>query len=151
MSRRESNRESKEDMKLNERGEERIAQRVPMDTAVDVLALPKIPGYHIRWFNDQRDRIFRALRAGYTFINDDFQVGGKLVSSADKTGSCLTKDVGMGTTAYAMMIPIEFYREDQIAKAKKVAVINNQNYREKDKNGFYDAGTIQENTQKNRS
>lgn len=146
MSRREQNRESREDMKLTNRGEERTAQRVPMDQAVDVLALPDIPGYHLHWFNDDKDRIFRALRASYTFVNEDFAVGGKLVSSADKTGSCLTKDVGMGMTAYAMMIPLEIYEEDQARKAERISAINDANYRQKDKNGFYDAGTIQENT-----
>lgn len=150
MSRREKNREAKEAINPKEKGEERIAQRVPMDQPVDVLVLPNIDGYVARWFNDEGDRVVRALRAGYSFINEDFAVGGPLVSSGSKSDSCLTKDVGSGITAYAMMIPAEFYAEDQRAKAKKNEAINAANYRQKDKEGFYDAGTVQENTQRSK-
>jgi len=150
MSRRETIRESREEVKLNVRGEERSAARIPMDAPVDKLSLSAIPGYHLHWINDVDGRIHRAILAGYEFINSDFEIGGKLVAVADKTGSCLTRDVGGGVTAYAMMLENEYRAQDEAGKALKIAKRNASVYGEKNNEGFYDAGTVQENSQRKR-
>ena len=80
--------------------------------------------YHVRWFNDQDDRISRATRAGWEFIYEneiEGRVGDKEVhgDSSDVTNK-VSKVVGKdGTVAYALKLRNEFWDEDQAEFAKK--------------------------------
>lgn len=66
------------------------------------------PGFFRRWFNDDRNRIIDAQRAGYTFVLD--QNGAKVKYTAG------TMERGGGLVAYYMEIPLEWYEADQATK-----------------------------------
>lgn len=78
--------------------------------------------YKARWVNDRDDRIARFLEGGYQFVNND----GKLIAGEATAGtssmvdSRIKKPVGRGVVAYLMAIPIEFYEQDQAAKAREI-------------------------------
>jgi galactokinase/mevalonate kinase-like predicted kinase len=81
-------------------------------------------GYITRWFNDQDDRIQRALGAGYEFVprDDVKQVGDKDVANGNTDMNSMVSRV-VGRTAenqpiraFLMKIRKEWYQED---KAKK--------------------------------
>lgn len=52
-------------------GGSRERKRIPMSVPVQRLAVPEIPGWHLHWFLNTRDRIQRALQAGYVFVSWD--------------------------------------------------------------------------------
>jgi len=80
--------------------------------------------YHVRWFNDQDDRINRATRAGWEFIYEhelDGHVGDKEVhGNSTDLNNKVTKVVGKdGTVAFALKLNNEFWEEDQAEHARK--------------------------------
>ena len=82
--------------------------------------------YHVRWFNDQDDRINRATRGGWEFIYEkelagyahvgDKEVHGGSSDLNDKVSKVVGKD---GTVAFALKLRNEFWDEDQAEKARK--------------------------------
>lgn len=84
----------------------------------------KEKGFTHRWFNDQDDRVQRALDAGYAFVKPDEigQVGDKEVHGGNTDlGSKVSRVVGRTAEsqpirAYLMKIPDAFYKEDQAKK-----------------------------------
>lgn len=86
--------------------------RKPFGGRRQKLAYDQRPGYHRHWFNDVLDRIREAEEAGYEHVKDS---AGKNVSRI--VGSSAKGD---GIVAYLMEIPIEWYQEDQAAKAARV-------------------------------
>jgi hypothetical protein len=84
----------------------------------------KFEGYNTRWFNDQDDRIQRALAAGYEFVERDSvkQVGDKDVANGNTDmNSHVSRVVGRTAEnqpirAFLMKIRKEWYEAD---KAKK--------------------------------
>lgn len=80
--------------------------------------------YHVRWFNDQDDRLSRATRGGWEFITQnelEGHVGDKEVhgDSSDLNGR-VSKVVGKdGTVAYALKLRNEFWEEDQAEQAAR--------------------------------
>jgi hypothetical protein len=80
--------------------------------------------YHVRWFNDQDDRISRATRAGWDFVYEnelEGHVGDKEVhGGSSDLNNKVSKVVGKdGTVAFALKICNEFWEADQAEKAKK--------------------------------
>ena len=95
-------------------------KRVPLGTR-DRLRYPKRKGYTRRVFNDDHDRIQRALDAGYEFVTEpDLPGGDPQVGDASQMGKKVSKEVGSGIKGYLMEIPDEYYEEDQKAKMDKI-------------------------------
>jgi len=100
-------------------------KRIPMTTATRKLETPELPGYYLHWVNGEADRIAKALRADYTFV----QVGelpGYTLELGDQTGISGSADMGdrisvvAGGTGqdgqamrlYLMKLPMELREED---------------------------------------
>lgn len=89
-------------------------------------------GFHIRWFNDQDDRIQRALDAGYLFVDrkEVGQVGDKDVSNGNTDmNSKVSRVVGrtkdnQPIRAYLMKISDAFYQEDQDVKEARNRLVD---------------------------
>lgn len=99
--------------------------RVPFSANRKRLQVDKqFEGYVTRWFNDQDDRIQRALGAGYEFVPRDEikQVGDKDVANGNTDmNSTVSRVVGRTAEnqpirAFLMKIRKEWHQED---KAKK--------------------------------
>ena len=102
-------------------------KRIPMSVPVQRLEAPDIPGYHLHWFRSTRERLSRALDAGYEFVDER-----ELKINAVGLGSDTTKsgntDMGSRVSVAAggesgadgqserlilMKIKLEYYEEDQ--------------------------------------
>jgi hypothetical protein len=83
------------------------------------------PGFHIRWFNDQDDRLLRAEAAGYEYVQrkEIGQVGDKDISNGNTDlNSKVSRVVGrtkdnQSIRAYLMKIRDAYWQEDRAAKA----------------------------------
>lgn len=100
-------------------------QRVPFSAQRKRLQVDaKFPGFHIRWFNDQDDRLQRAEGAGYEYVHkkEVGQVGDKDVSNGNTdVNSRVSRVVGrtrdnQPIRAYLMKIRDEWFKEDQAKK-----------------------------------
>jgi hypothetical protein len=74
--------------------------------------------FHVRWFNDKRDRVSRALNAGWEFVLANELVGHvgdrELHGDSSDLNGKVTKIVDNdGTVAYALKICNEFFDEDR--------------------------------------
>jgi len=96
-----------------EEGEvQRRSTRVPFGSLEQKLAYPERAGYHRHWFNDQKNRISRALEAGYEHVKD-------------KEGKRVSYIVGVAEGggplhAYLMEIPLEWYKEDMAREQQEI-------------------------------
>ena len=103
-------------------------KRTPVSGARDILNFnEKKDGYVYRWVNDKDNRIQRFLEAGYTFVGQDADNRGQLISgdksinnSSGVVSGVITKSVGKGDTSYLMAISEEYYEEDQSAKQTQI-------------------------------
>lgn len=88
-------------------------KRVPINGSRDVLTVKGIPeNLHPCWVNE--DNVQRFIDAGYGFWNGKTIVGdNKVDSNSGLTTGVVSKNVGNNVTAYLMVIPVEFYNEDQ--------------------------------------
>lgn len=102
-------------------------KRVPFSANRKRLQVDKkFPGYVIRWFNDQDDRLQRAEDAGYEYVHkkEVGQVGDKDISNGNTDlNSRVSRVVGrtrdnQSIRAYLMKIREEYWKEDQAEKAK---------------------------------
>lgn len=95
------------------------ATRIPFGTTEEKLKLPDVPGFRTYWFNDTPGRIDRAKAAGYEH-------------RLDANRQPISRVVGVSTggqgglRAYAMIIPMEFFKEDQAAELAKVDAVHSQ-------------------------
>ena len=106
------------DKKTNERAQ---VKRRPFGVPVQRLGVSKdIPGYHLRWVNDEPGRVEQALESGYQFV--DPEEVGKVAREDNKVRELVgvARDDRNPLYAYLMKIPEEFYLEDR-------AVLENQN------------------------
>ena len=94
--------------------------RVPM-YASRRLRFPKREGFHRHVFNDdkKKDRIRKALNAGYTFVTEDVEGRDPRAGDASRIGKNTSQHVGNGMTGFLMEIPQKLYDEDQAAKNRK--------------------------------
>lgn len=94
--------------------------------ARSVLEAVARDGYYRRWVNDTVGRIQMFIEAGYTFvkIEDSGISAGEVQNPTALDASCVrqvaNKDLqeGMGRYAYLMEIPLEWWQQDQEAKAR---------------------------------
>ena len=109
----------------------REATRIPMSVPQLRLEIPPIPGYHLHWFLAKN--IPRALRAGYTYVEED-EVDLPNLGLADDATRSGNTDMGTrisafagglveGTTEpqrlYLMKLPQEL-RNDDVAALERV-------------------------------
>jgi len=89
-------------------------------------------GFRTRWFNDQDDRLQRALDAGYEFVpkKEVGQVGDKDIANGNTDmNSKVSRVVGRTRAeapirAYLMKIRDEFYQEDKATKEKQNRMVD---------------------------
>jgi len=119
MSRRENSRADKSTVEQTViKGEEREFVRSPLGVREDVLTVPEVPGFHVHIINDKN--VPSALKQGYVFLEEDYVVGGEVVSTAKQSGSVITKDVGGGITAYVMILADKYRKEDDAIRRDRV-------------------------------
>ena len=120
MAKRDQNRVSREDAKhvTDERGEERTFVRTPLGKKKDILTCPKVEGYHVHIINEEN--VPAKLEQGYRFLEAGYRLGDKVVSSADNTGSVMTRDVGQNKTGYVMILSDEYREEDNKIRRDRV-------------------------------
>ena len=84
-------------------------------------ASKEIPGYKLRVVNDVGDRVEAFKEMGYEVVDDpDMRLGDRRAGRAGSTGSAVTVQVGQGTKAVLMKQRLEWYEEDQKAKAERI-------------------------------
>jgi len=102
-------------------------ERVPMSVPQQKLAVPEIPGFHLHWMRGDPARLQQALRAGYTFVEDDeidlVNLGvadSELESGNTDLGSRISvlassspNELGNAERLYLMKLPEEYWRQDQ--------------------------------------
>ena len=100
-------------------------KRVSMAMAGRKLETPELPGYYLHWVNGEPDRIARALRAEYTFVQSD-ELPGYTLELGDQTGisgsaqnggniSVIaggTAQDGQALRLFLMKLPMELRQED---------------------------------------
>ena len=100
--------------------EVKTRKRVPLGTR-NRLRYPKRKGFRRRVFNDDHDRLQRALEAGWEFVKDPKLTGGTLrAGDASRMGQKVSKDVGDGMKGFLMEIPDEYYEADQKVKQDEI-------------------------------
>jgi len=108
----------------------RYKKRTPIGTFRAKLAIDPdlFPKHHIRWMNDELNRISNALQGSYEFVSSD-ELGDTDIGERDVTSGSTdvgtrvsrivgTKEDGTPLTAYLMKIPLEYYDEDQADKQR---------------------------------
>ena len=96
-------------------------QRTPIGGPRDILTVKNLdPNYHYRIVNDIPGRIQRFLDAGYEIVPNVDQIGDKVVDNGSKLGSAVTKKVGGNLVGVLMRIPLDWYKEDQVAKQEQI-------------------------------
>lgn len=131
--------------------EEKRPERIPVSGNRDVLTVQgKAKGYVYRWVNDSNDRLQRFIDGYWEFVTHGVRVGVRTINSSDNAETKVTKPVGGGVTAYLMRIKEEYYNEDQEAKARDTALLEESMLREfDDDEGFY--GSIKTSRKRPRS
>lgn len=88
------------------------------------LAVTPIPGYHLRWINDENSQVQVAQEGGYEFVaKDETGVIAGVVSNDGNLGDRIcrlvgTKQGGGPLYAYLMKVPEEYYLEAKAELAK---------------------------------
>lgn len=113
--------------------QENRRKRIPLGVHRSKMSVPAelIPdGYHGHWINDVDNRLMMAQQGGYDFAenNGRYKVGEDINDGNSDLGNKVSQvvDREKGTRAYLMIIPQEFYDEDQAAKLKSVDEIDKQ-------------------------
>lgn len=100
-------------------------KRVSMNTARRRLETPELPGYYLHWVSGEPDRIAKAIRAEYTFVQKD-ELPGYTLELGDQTGITGSADMGSSISVlaggsandgqalrlYLMKLPAELREED---------------------------------------
>ena len=100
-------------------------KRVPMNNPTRKLETPELPGYYLHWVNGEPDRIAKALRAEYDFVQTH-ELPGYTLELGDQTGISGSGDMGSRISViaggsdtngqalrlYLMKLPIELREED---------------------------------------
>jgi len=102
-------------------------KRIPMSVPVRRLETPEIPGFHLHWFRNTRERLQRAIDAGYEFV-DERELRINAVGLGSDTAKSGNTDMGSRVSVTAggesgadgqaerlvlMKIKQEFYEQDQ--------------------------------------
>lgn len=111
-----------------EQSQEKFSQRrkrVSMSTASRKLETPELPGYYLHWVSGEADRIAKAIRAEYTFVQKE-ELPGYTLELGDQTGISGSGDMGNAISVlaggsandgqalrlYLMKLPMELREED---------------------------------------
>ena len=95
------------------------AQRIPFGVKRQKLGVAmEIPGYHLRWINDDGVRIMQAQQGGYMFVTPA-EVG---LTDKDSQVKRLVGKTETGAPLYAYLMKLEqaFYEEDRQIIQKEV-------------------------------
>jgi len=118
-------------------------ERVPLGVWRQRLGARVPQGMTGRWINDEGDRVIRAQRAGYIFLDDD----GRTVAVNEDVGQRVSKVVGKDDNghpirAYLMALDTKLYQQDQTAKATQIdeteELIRHADHGRKPGDGRYD-------------
>lgn len=92
-------------------------KRVPINGSRDILNVKGIPPeLHPCWVNDVDNNIERYQQAGYNFWSGEAVVGDRKIDSDSPLGTgVISKNVGNSVTAFLMVVPVEYFNEDQKA------------------------------------
>ena len=82
----------------NVREKRKTPTRIPMSVPQLRLEVPEIPGFHLHWFLGTN--VPRALRAGYTFVEDD-EVDVANMGLADDASRSGNTDLGSRVSVFA--------------------------------------------------
>lgn len=97
----------------------RQQKRVPMHQRQPLNVEGRDPNFEYRIVNDTPGRVDRFKLAGWV-PDEATTVGDSRAGKASQMGSVSGAPVGRGTNGIVMKIPKGLYKEDQIAKQKKV-------------------------------
>ena len=97
----------------------RQQKRVPMHQRQPLSVSGRDPNFEYRVVNDIPGRVDRFKLAGWV-PDDKTDVGDNIAGRASSMGSTTSAPVGKGTNGIVMKIPKELYKEDQMAKQRKV-------------------------------
>ena len=97
-----------------------LGQRGRLTYDAELLKELKSQGLVPRLVSDKPGRIADALRAGYRFVQSDGKIGDEKAGDPSSPGAILTAHIGSGENGFLMVIPKEFYEEDQKAKQDQV-------------------------------
>ncbi len=118
--------------RVDVQSEER-AKRVPLGVLHSKLTVADgiIPATHVgRWVNDADNRLQMAVHGGYAFVenNGRWRVGEEVKDGNTDLGNKISRvvDSTTGMRAYLMMIPKEYYEEDQETKQSRVDEVDAQ-------------------------
>jgi len=112
-------------MTQTKRQSKRKSSRQPFGVPKSKLTIngAKIPGFTLRWINDQDNRILEAQEGGYQHVKKDEvpNIGDKNVVDMGDLGSVVSRVVGTlpgggPMRAYLMKIEEDLYKEDQQLK-----------------------------------
>lgn len=114
------------EIKLNKKTKDQRTKRIPFGSARQKMHVPPVPGYSLRWINDEGGRILQAQQGGYEFHYDpNIAIGDAQEPSTDlgtRISKIVGKEDGRPIRAYLMKIRLEFYKEDQDAKEENLRV-----------------------------
>lgn len=101
-------------------------ERIPLGISRLKMKVPEIPGFHLRWINDEPGRLVDARDGGYEFVLND-EIDGKFGDTdIDQTNRdlgvkvCRSVSKTTGLKAYLMKIRQEYFDADQ--KAKQIEI-----------------------------
>ncbi len=98
----------------------RSSMRVPIGGSRNITNVNDTPeGFVDRWVNDSSGRVERFRQAGYENVSSA-SVGDSGVDNTHAEGGAVSRDMGLGVTAYLMRQRADYYKEDQEAKQKTV-------------------------------
>lgn len=95
------------------------AKRIPFGVKRQKLGVSMdIPGYHLRWINDDGVRIVQAEQGGYMFVTPA-EIG---LTDKDSQVKRLVGKTETGSPLYAYLMKLEqaFYEEDRAVSQKEV-------------------------------
>jgi hypothetical protein len=119
--------------------------RVPLGGFTGPLALREEnmdPSMKYVWpLDDSEDgsKIERRLQAGYEFCSpkENLVAGSTSVYATRQSGSIIRIPAGQGKYHYLMKIPLEWYEDDQKAKAARVTATEQSLHNQAKKDGFF--------------
>lgn len=92
-------------------------ERTPINGSKNIMTVKGIDEtkFHPCWVNDIDDNLHKYLDAGYEFVldNGEIRVGDRAINRDSQIGTKVSKNVGNNVTAYLMVVPVEYYEEDQ--------------------------------------
>ena len=89
-------------------------KRRPFGVPVSRLSVyVDVPGFHLRWINDEPGRLALALQSGYSFVEPEEvgRVGDEANRVKEQAG--VQRDGSTPLFMYLMKIPQEYYEEDR--------------------------------------